>query len=246
MARQTKSWAYRYELERFRLTPAEFRRLGATPVDIEVHLPMCPDVYPGLARYRKLLAQSPGERRAGVHTWRVRQHERLCAELAPYDLETRYFNGDPVAVRLTVPANKVRSIFNLNGADRVNILRIRGGPRRRRLKRTDPRWFAVKARFALQFEGQTRGMQDYEDRILLVQARSFKDAERKAMREFRQYGLVSLTTTGHLGRWTFETILDIYETDIEALDPKGTEVYSEMKKRRMKREYEWYPSDPEA
>jgi len=246
MTRGNKLWAYKYELERFGLTPSEFRRLGARPVDIEVHIPLPPDVYPGPTRYRKLLAKSPEERHAGVRAWRVRQYERLCAKLTPYDIETDYFNGDPIGARVTLPANKVRSIFDLNCADRVNILRIKGGPRKRRFKRSDPCWFAVKARFAIQYEGETRGMQEYEDRILLVQARSFKDAERKAMREFRQYGTLSLTTTGHFWRWTFETILDIYETFIDAIDPKGMEVYSEMKKRRMKPEYEWHPSDQEA
>ena len=86
-------------------------------------------------------------------------------------------------------------------------------------------------------------MQDYEDRILLVQARSFKDAERKAMHEFRQYETLYQTTTGHFCRWAFEAILDIYQTGIDTFDPAGTEVYSEMKKRRMKPQYEWHPSD---
>jgi len=242
MARRNKSVAYKRELERFGLPPAEFRRLGTTPVDIEAHIPMCPDIYPGPARYRKLLAQSPEQRRAGIHAWHVRRYDRLCAELAPYDLETRYFNSDPLAVRLTVPANKVRSVFELACVDHVDILRIKGGPRKRRFKRSEPRWFAVKARFVRQFEGETRGMQDYEDRIVLVQARSFKDAERKAMREFRQYDMVSLTTTGPLGRWSFETILDVCETFIDTFDPKGTEVYFEIKQRRMQPEYEWHPT----
>jgi len=243
MVRRDNLWAYRYELEQFGLTPTEFRRLGATPVDLEVHIPLPPDVYPGPARYRKLLAKSPEERRAGVHAWRVRQYERLCAKLTSYDIETHYFNGDPVGVRVTVPANRVRSIFDLNCVDRLKILRIKGGPRRRRVKRSDPRWFAVKGRFVMQDEGVTRGMQQYEDRILLVQARSFKDAERKAMREFRQYGYISQTTTGHFRRWIFETVLDVYKTCEDTIDPKGTEVWSEMKQRRMKPEYEWHPTD---
>jgi len=39
------------------------------------------------------------------------------------------------------------------------------------------------------------------------------------MREFRQYGMVLLTTTGHFYRWTFEAILNIDETFIEEIDP---------------------------
>ena len=238
MARPKKSLAY--ELEKYRLTETAFRRLGQTPVDIEVHIPMCPDIYPGPARYRTLLGQSPEQRRVGVHAWHVRRYERLRARLSSYDFETKYFNGDPMSVLVTVPAKEVHAILDLSCVDRVNILRIKGGPRKRSTKHKAPAWFAVKARFVIQDEGQTRGMQDYEERILLVQARSAKDAERKALRAFRRDESLSLTTTGHFFRWTFDTILDIYKTFIDEIDPSGTEVYSEMKKRRMKPEYEWH------
>lgn len=243
MARRNNRWAYRYNLEKYGLTVAEFRRLGTTPVSIEAHVPMCPDIYPGPARFRKLLAKSPEERRAGVHAWRVRQYEKLCAELLPHDFETDYFNGDPIAVRVTVPAKEVRAIFDLSCVDRVDILHIKGKRRKRPVQRDCPAWYAVKARFVIQYEEQTKGMQEYEERILLVQARSFDDAERKAMREFRQDEMLSLTTTGHFFRWAFETILDVYQTYIDKIDPSGMEVYSEMKKRRMKPQYEWHPTE---
>jgi hypothetical protein len=240
MACRSKGWIY--ELEQYGLTPAEFRRLGTTPVRIKLSIPICPDVYPGPSRFRKLLAKSPEERRAGVHAWRVRQYEKLCVEMAPYKFETEYYNGDPVAMRVTVPAKDVRPLLDLLCVDRLNILHIEGRRRKRPAKR-EPGWFAVKARFVMQLEDETRGMQDYEDRILLVQARSFKDAERKAMREFRRYGMLTLITTGHFFRWTFEAILDVYETYIDEMDPTGMEVYSEMRTRRLKPEYQWHPSD---
>ena len=126
----------------------------------------------------------------------------------------------------------------------MNILRIEGKRRKRQI-RSEPTWFAVKARFAIQDEDLTQGMQDYEDRILLVQARSFQDAERRAMREVCRYGMVLLTATGHFYRWTFEAILNIYETFIDEIDPNGMEVCSEMKKRRIKPEYEWHPAGSE-
>ncbi len=231
-----------FELEKYGITPDEFRRLGATPVRVKLSIPTCPDLYPGPARFRKLLAKSPEERRAGVYAWHVRQYESLSARMSQYQFETEYLNGDPVAMRVTVPARKLRPLLDLRCVGGLNILRIEG-KRRKRQTRSEPAWFAVKARFVIQDEGLTQGMQDYEDRILLVQARSFEAAERKAMREFRQYGLVTLTTTGHFYRWTFEAILDIYETFIDEIDPNGMEVYSEMKKRRIKPEYEWHPSD---
>ncbi len=231
-----------FALEKYGITPEELRPLGATPVQVRLSIPTCPDLYPGPARFRKLLAKSPEERRAGVHAWHVRQYERLSARMSQYEFETEYYNGDPVAMRVTVPARKLRSLLDLRCVGGLNILRI-DGKRRRRQTRSEPAWFAVKARFVIQDEDLTQGMQDYEDRILLVQARSFQDAERKAMREFRHYGMVLLTATGHFYRWTFEAILDIYKTFIDEIDPNGMEVYSEMKKRRIKPEYEWHPVD---
>lgn len=161
--------------------------------------------------------------------------------MSQYQFETEYYNGDPVAMHVTVPARNLRPLLDLRCVGGLNILRIKG-KRRRRQTGSEPAWFAVKARFVIQGEDLTEGMQDYEDRILLVQARSFQDAERKAMREFRQYGMVLLSATGHFYRWTFEAILNIYETFIDAIDPNGMEVYSEMKKRRIKPEYEWHPA----
>ena len=230
----------------FGLTGTSLHRLGTTPIFIEVQNRNAPDVYPGPARYRKLLAKTPEERRAGVRDWRIRQHKRLCGHLKPYEFETLHFNGDPIGARVTLPAREIRSIASLPCVDNIHILRIQGRRPKRSPKNAKPYWFSVKARFAIQFEDEDEGMQDYEDRILLVKAGSFKDAERKALREFRQYEIVSLTTTGHFYRWAFETILDIYQTYIDKIDPSGMEVYSEMKKRRMKPQYEWHPTEDDA
>ncbi len=239
MARRNRAWAY--QLEQYGLTPGEFRKLGTRPVRIKLSIPICPDVYPGPARFRQLLAKSPAERRAGVHAWRVRQYQELCARMSPYEYETEYYNSDPVAMYTTVPARAVRPLLDLSCVDRLEILRIKGRRRRRRTP-LGPTWFAVKARFAIQYEDETRGMQDYEDRIVLVWARSEKDAERKAMREFRKYERLSLTVTGHFFRWSFEKVLDVYQTWADDIDPDGTEVHSEMRTRRIKPEYEWHPS----
>jgi len=43
-------------------------------------------------------------------------------------------------------------------------------------------------------------------------------------------------------RWTLEKIIDVYETDLEQLDPNGTEVWASLHSRRMRKEYEWHPN----
>jgi hypothetical protein len=225
-------------LREYGLTQKDLDRLGETPVVLEVHSRNSPDVYPSGARFRRLLAKRPEERREAVGRWRTRQHDRLLAVLRPREHETLYFNGDPVGVRVTLPARDVRRVLKQVSVDYVNVLKIRGMSRKRETRRT-PGWFAVKARFAVQIEGQTKGMQTYEERIVLVWASSFAEAERKATREFRRYEAPFLTTSGHFRRSALETILDTYDVGDDAIDPDGTEVFSELKQRRMKSDYEW-------
>jgi hypothetical protein len=229
------------ELGDYGLTRQKLRQLGRAPVEIEVRMRNPLYVYPSRARFRELLEKSPEERRALVHGWRVRQHKRLCAEVSPRDVEVFYYNGDPVGLRATVDAKEVARVARLSCVESMRILRIPGLRRKRVGVWREPRWFSVKALFAIQYEGQTRGLQTYEDRIVLVQARSEREARKKAMREFRQYEAPSLTVTGHFFRSCLEKILDVYDLSSDTIDPAGTEVYSEFKDRRMKPEYEWHP-----
>lgn len=225
-------------LREYGLTEKGLHHLGDTPVALEVNSRNSPDVCPRLAKFRRLLAMRPEERREAVHQWRIRQHDRLLADLRPHDCKPLYFNGDPIGVRVTLLARDVRPILGKVSAHYVKVLKIKGMSRKRETRRT-PRWFAVKARFAVQIEGQTKGMQTYEERIILIWARSFAEAERKAMREFRQYETSYLTTSGHFCCWALETVLDTYDVGDDAIDPNGTEVFSELKQRRMKPDYEW-------
>ncbi len=240
MSKKNKPWIL--GLDAYGLTERELCRLGATPVEIEAHLGDSPDVYPGPARLRRLLAQPPQERRAGVRQWRIRQHNKLRAAVSPHKFRTLYYNRGPVGIRVCLPARELRRLFTIGPIDMVKIVRIKGLRRKRVPRSRTPGWFAVKARFALQIEGETGGMQTCEDRIVLVLAHSPHEAGRRAMREFRPYEAPGLTTTGHFRRMAFESILDIYDLYEDTIRPEGTEVYSEFRRRRMKPAYEWHPS----
>lgn len=228
-------------LDEYNLTRKELYGLGETPVQVEAYTRNSPDVYPGRARFRRLLARSPKERRAAVRQWRIRHCDKLRVALSPREFTVLYYNGDPVGVRGWLPARDVRRVFTGDEIQTLRLLRIKGMARERSARKT-PEWFAVKARFAKQIEDETKGMQMYEDRILLVKARSPTEAARKAMREFREYEAPTLDVTGHFFRLGFETILDVYDLINSPLDPNGTEVYSEIKTRRMKSAYEWHPA----
>lgn len=117
----------------------------------------------------------------------------------------------------------------------------------------EPAFFAVKARFLIQVEGKTKGKQSYEDRIILVRASSFDDAEKRASLNYDAYADPYLNPFGKLVRWKFEKVIDIYETFFDhiddLLDVSGVEVFSELHERKMKKsdiwEKQWNSSDTE-
>ncbi|HEY1661265.1 MAG TPA: DUF4288 domain-containing protein [Verrucomicrobiae bacterium] len=100
-------------------------------------------------------------------------------------------------------------------------------------------WFSVKARFAIQIEGKRTGMQSYEDRIVMVKATCFEDAENRLQSEFKKYEAPYLNSHGHMVRWKFERVLHVYEVGDEIIDPRGVEVFSVLARRRIKPEYAW-------
>ncbi len=62
------------------------------------------------------------------------------------------------------------------------------------------------------------------------------------MREFKSYGAPSMQSDGYFHRMHFQEIIEIYDMVETPLNPKGSEVFTELKKRRMKPEYEWHPT----
>ena len=116
----------------------------------------------------------------------------------------------------------------------VWIDEVKGRKRIRTSLRTSTRWYAVQARFAIQVEGQKRGLQNYEDRTLVFRAQGPEAAKRKLKAESALYGQPYLNPDGYMVRWAFERILDVYDLYDEEFNPEGTEVASVLKERRMK------------
>jgi hypothetical protein len=106
-------------------------------------------------------------------------------------------------------------------------------------------FFAVKARFAIQIENRTKGLQNYEDRILLIKASSEKEAEKKLKKGFKDYEKPYINPLGELVRWRFEEIIDWYETSYSSLEDmledekEGIEIFSRLKSRRLNNDRAW-------
>jgi hypothetical protein len=172
--------------------------------------------------------------------WRERVYNGLCEYFLAEGYEVLRNCADLYTLQVTLPAKEVERLLTLRHAESVWIEKI-AGVRRRKADTTEKSYFAVRAIFAIQIEGQTTGLQTYEDRILLVKAADDKHAIRLAKREFRRYESTYLSSAGTFCRWRFEKIIDVCKTWESSIDPNGTEVYSELRDRRMKPEYEWHP-----
>ena len=80
-----------------------------------------------------------------------------------------------------------------------------------------------------------------EDRFVLVHASTFEDAKKRLKKQWREYSTPYLNSNGEMVSWSFEKVIDVYDTTEVELDPAGAEVYSKLGKRRMRPEYVWHP-----
>jgi len=230
-------------LEAFGLTVEQLIELGSRPVTFEIRIAVPPDVYPSKARLRRLLRESPERRRALVHAWRVKEYDRLRGEVRfpTCSYEGLEFNGDPVGMVVTAPAATIPMLVQLKHAESVEVRGI-PGRRAQRPRRQREGLYAVKARFVTQVEGQSTGLQEIEDRIVVVVASSRARAERQVGRVCAADQGVILLTSGHFRRRVFEGVLEVCEAPDAEFNPAGTEVYCEYKRRRLAGRGAWRPS----
>ncbi|HEX6898542.1 MAG TPA: DUF4288 domain-containing protein [Thermoanaerobaculia bacterium] len=226
-----------HNLDRYNLEISDLPALGDRPVELSGSLRGIP--------YEPLFPLPPAERNRRLKEHLETALERLRARWPGGTIRPRSedlpWNFDSV-----VPARELPRILRFRELNCVFVERIQGF--RKRPERKPLQWYAVRARIVIQVEDQTRGMQSVEDRIVLVQGRSFEDAERRLQPEWEQYAEPYLNPNGEMVRWQFEEVLDVYEIGTLDLDPKGTEVYSRLSQRRARAGAVWRPRnvDPET
>jgi hypothetical protein len=89
---------------------------------------------------------------------------------------------------------------------------------------------------------QRRGLQTVEDRILIVRAYDHDDARFRLETEWRQYATPYFNMAGRRVRWQMEEIVGSYEIMEGTIDPRGTEVWSTRRTRRLRPDRVWLPS----
>ena len=114
--------------------------------------------------------------------------------------------------------------------------------RRKRVRRSVPAWFCVWGVVAIQMEGKIKGAVSLEDRLVLVRAMSPDDARRRLERMWSKYAEPYMNPDGYLVRWKLISVQDVYELSDNEINPRGTEVYSRLRRVRMRPEYRWRPA----
>ena len=74
-----------------------------------------------------------------------------------------------------------------------------------------------------------------------MKANDAADAQRRLQRMWTRYAEPYMNPDGYLVRWQLISIRDVYALFDEAIDPRGTEVYSKLRTVRLRPEYRWRP-----
>lgn len=89
--------------------------------------------------------------------------------------------------------------------------------------------------------GRARGKQSVEDRVILLRATSEEAAKREALKLCRADETPYANSEGTSVRWHCEGIVDVQELLDDRIDPRGTEVFSLHKERKIRPQDIWTP-----
>lgn len=151
--------------------------------------------------------------------------------------------NSPRGIEIQLNYNELKKIRNLDFIDSTYVVDIDRIDKKKLKLENRKRFFSVKARVAIQIEGVKRGKQKYENRILIIKAKSFESAAKKLKREFKEYQKPYLNSDGRLVRWKLEKFIDFFETDVYKSDDfngkSGIEIFSVLKERKLTSNLIW-------
>jgi len=153
-------------------------------------------------------------------------------------------------LQFTMCARDVPALKRLRHAESVQISQINGlRPKPRPAPPAGARLFAVKARLVTQVEGQRSGLQQYEDRVIVLVAASEKAAVARVTRLMKSEESPMMLRSGHFVRNQLEAVLEVIECldaagfryPLRGLNRQGTEVWFDFRRRRLNKRHEWHP-----
>ena len=147
----------------------------------------------------------------------------------------------PTGVETTVTIRDIQRLVRHSFIESIFINSVKGG--KKAIKTEPARFFCIKMTVAIQIEDLKNGLQTYEERYVLIKAKTSDEACRKIERQKKKYEQPYLNSQGQLVRWTVESLDDCYVTDIVSCDdlnnPEGAEVFSILKRRKLTKERHW-------
>ncbi len=224
-----------YHLDKYGLNLAGLRKLGARSVTVKADV-----LYDWHgARALALLRFKPRERHSVINRITQKRANQALRDWPVPGAKIERYRKRASEIHSTLPARLVPRLLRIPQISGVWIQGIQG----RKPRKLPPtlEFYAVQARFGIQIEGETKGLQTYEDRILIVKALGEEDAVAKLKRELSGYGEPYLNPHGQLVRWQFEKVLEVYSTYCTEINPKGEEVWSKLRERRLTPQYTWNP-----
>ena len=216
-------------LEDFGLTGATLTRLRSRVVRVSLQLRG-----QTLTTLRRL---PPKKRDVTLRPALAGQLERVRRAFPEIEFVSRGKRKPSWTIDASVPAHLVVAIARRPEIKEVKLETIDG--RRKRVRRSGPAWFCVWGVVALQIEGKAKGAVSLEDRLVPVRATSPDDATRRLERMWSKYAEPYMNPDSYLVRWQFISVQDVYELSDNEIDPRGTEVYSRLRRVRMRPDYRW-------
>jgi hypothetical protein len=230
-------------LERFGLDMAAFRRLENRKVLAYIYLRTY-DVTPAIQRLP--CSKRQPYMAARVNRW-IEDLYRLYPELSfqmkggkPSATGARRWSELPTTLTAKGPARKILALAGAAGVASIYVTRITGC-RSRRSPKVQLEWYCVRAFVVIRVERARSGMQNTEDRFMLVRASSFEDAKKRLRQQWQEYATPYLSSEGQMVSWHLDRVVDVYHTSETDIDPIGTEVYSKLGHRRMRPQFIWRP-----
>ena len=223
-------------LDEWNLSEASLARINHL-AQVSIHIR-----YPG---YEPFVDLAPQERRRAINAHHRQAYRRLIALLPSIDFQRLGNHIRPIGIQIQIPLDQLAKLLPALAQDAdlnsVSIKTIEG------LEPEEPKqkafFWSIQARFAIQIENVTGGLQMYEDRLLLVKAFTEKEAQQKLLKGFESYAKPYLNSTGLLVRWKFEAFTDSYPLDVcspeDFLNEQGVEVFSKLGNRRLRTGQEW-------
>ena len=227
MRRKPRVWS----LDDFRLTLAGLLRLGTRSVTLSIQLTG--------RNVASLWSLPPNARDAARRVALKNQLAILRRRFPSIEFVSRDKRKPSWTIDAVVPARVVRRLATLPQVNYVSVNAIQG--RRRRARARTLAWHCVWGIVAVQVEGRTDGLVTVEDRLMLVRAWDKGDAQRRLRRAWSTYAEPYMNGDGCLVRWQLVEVQDVYEMYGDAIDPRGTEVFSRLRAVRFRSEHRWRP-----